>query len=98
MINGIYFGLRLGYNQILIYRIVKDIGIKCPECKENNIIERRSRKGKVFYGCAGYPKCKFAVWDRPVSKLCPKCNGIMVVGRKGMIKCNDKECGYEEEE
>src|SRR5215471_18269721 len=76
-----------------------DLGIKCPECKEGNLIERKSRRGKVFYGCDRYPECKFASWDRPVAGPCPDCNDPILVEkitkRAGRIRrCRKKECGY----
>ena len=48
------------------------LGEKCPECKEGNLIERKSRRGKVFYGCDRYPECKFASWDCLVAGPCPE--------------------------
>jgi DNA topoisomerase I len=76
-----------------------DLGIKCPECKEGNLKERRSRRGKIFYGCDRYPECKFASWDRPVAGPCPDCNDPILVEkvtkRAGRIRrCRQKECGY----
>lgn len=65
---------------------------KCPNCDEGNIIEKRSRKGKVFYGCNNYPKCKTAYWDEPIGEKCPNCNN-MLVKKKNIIKCS--ECDYE---
>ena len=76
-----------------------DLGIKCPECKEGNLVERKSRRGKVFYGCDRYPECKFALWDRPVAGPCPNCNDPILVEkvtkRAGRTRrCRQKECGY----
>jgi len=76
-----------------------DLGIKCPECKEGNLKERKSRRGKVFYGCDRYPECKFASWDRPVAGPCPNCNDPILVEkvtkRAGRVRrCRRKECGY----
>jgi len=76
-----------------------DLGIKCPDCKEGNLKERRSRRGKIFYGCDRYPDCKFALWDRPVEGPCPKCGEPILVEkitkRAGRIRrCRKKECGY----
>ncbi len=59
--------------------IVKFAGVKCPECKGGQLIERRTRKGaRVFYGCNKFPKCKFALWNKPVDKKCKKCKSIMI--------------------
>jgi DNA topoisomerase-1 len=76
-----------------------DLGIKCPECKEGNLLERKSRRGKIFYGCDRYPECKFASWDRPVNGPCPNCKDPILVEkmtkRAGRIqRCRHKECGY----
>jgi DNA topoisomerase-1 len=76
-----------------------DLGIKCPECKEGNLKERKSRRGKVFYGCDRYPECKFASWDRPVQGPCPDCKDPILVEkmtkRAGRTRrCRNKDCGY----
>ena len=65
---------------------------ECPNC-EGNIIEKKSRKGKVFYGCNNYPKCKTAYWDMPVGRSCPQCSE-MLVNKKDKIVCSS--CDYEE--
>lgn len=65
--------------------------MKCPEC-EGNIIERKTKKGKIFYGCSNYPKCKFASWDKPILDKCPDC-GSTLVEHKDKIKC--MKCEYE---
>ena len=76
-----------------------DLGIKCPECKEGNIKERKSRWGKIFYGCDKYPGCKFASWDKPMPTPCPDCDSPILVEkvtkRAGRThRCYRKECGY----
>jgi DNA topoisomerase-1 len=76
-----------------------DLGVKCPECKEGNIKERKSRWGKVFYGCDKYPACKFATWDKPMLTPCPNCDSPILVEkvtkRAGRThRCYKKECGY----
>jgi DNA topoisomerase-1 len=76
-------------------------GIKCP-VDGGDIVERRSRKGKVFWSCSNYPKCKFATWYKPVPRQCPKC-GALVLGEKRnktgelVLVCLNKECDYKEE-
>ncbi len=65
----------------------------CPNC-DGKIIEKKSRKGKVFYGCNNYPKCKTAYWDEPVGDKCPNCKG-MLVKKKDIIKCSS--CDYVKE-
>ncbi len=76
-----------------------DLGIKCPDCSEGNVKERKSRWGKMFYGCDRYPGCKFASWDKPVAGPCPECNDPILVEkvtkRAGRTRrCRKKECGY----
>ena len=66
---------------------------KCPKCG-GTIIERVSKKGKVFYGCNNYPKCKVATWDLPTGELCPECKSLLV-DNKGTIKCSN--CDYVKE-
>lgn len=61
--------------------IVKQIGVKCPSCGEGNIVERKSKKKRVFYGCDRYPDCEFVSWDKPIERKCPKC-GKMLVEKK----------------
>ena len=63
----------------------------CPNC-EGKIIEKKSRRGKVFYGCNNYPKCKTAYWDMPTGELCPEC-GNMLTSKKDIVKCSN--CDYE---
>ncbi|SJZ52653.1 DNA topoisomerase-1 [Pilibacter termitis] len=61
-----------------IKAIVKEIGVVCPTCHEGQIIERKSKKNRIFYGCSCYPKCEFTSWDKPVARNCPKCNHYLV--------------------
>ena len=62
--------------------------MQCPNCNEGVIVEKKTRKGKIFYGCNNFPKCKTATWERPTGDLCIKCGGMMVEGKDG-IKCNN---------
>ncbi|MFA5072488.1 MAG: type I DNA topoisomerase [Nitrospirota bacterium] len=76
-------------------------GAICPE-DGGKIVERRSRFGKVFYSCANYPDCKFAVWYKPVLRPCPQCNAPFLVEKYSKkngitIACYRKECGYKEQ-
>ena len=76
--------------------IVEEVGVECPECK-GDIIKRKSKKGRVFFGCSNYPDCNFMTWNKPVKEKCPDCNGLMVekTTKKEKVKmCIDKECGY----
>ena len=67
---------------------------KCPKCKEGDIVEKRTKKHKIFYACNRYPKCDFALWDKPTGKLCPKCKSPLVETKRKQIKCSNKECDY----
>ena len=78
--------------------ILNKIGVDCPKCDDGEIIERRSKKGRKFYGCTNYPKCDFVSWNKPIDKKCPECGNILVEkkSKKGnYIKCI--ECDYKEE-
>jgi len=65
----------------------------CPICKKGQIIEKKTRRNKIFYGCNNYPKCKTATWDEPINKLCPECNNLLVA-KNNQVKCSS--CTYEE--
>ncbi|MDT2677430.1 type I DNA topoisomerase [Enterococcus dongliensis] len=58
--------------------IVKEIGIECPVCHKGQVVERKSKKNRLFYGCSRYPDCDFTSWDKPVGRKCPKCDGYLV--------------------
>ncbi len=78
----------------------KSLGIACPSCKEGEIMEKKSRYGKIFYSCNRYPKCKYALWDQPFAEACPKCAFPIVVEkttkRFGTVrKCPQEECDYQ---
>lgn len=78
--------------------ILKKIGVKCPTCKEGNVVERKSKKRRVFYGCDRYPECDFVSWDKPVKKPCPTCESFLVEKRtKKESKLLCPSCKYEEE-
>jgi DNA topoisomerase-1 len=75
------------------------IGVKCPDCKEGDLVEKRARKGNTFYGCARYPKCKFTSAAKPIPEKCPDCGTEYLVERMRkdgpVIACPNKECDYE---
>src|SRR5579871_890501 len=79
----------------------KTIGMKCPECSEGEIIERRSKKGKTFFGCNRYPDCEFVAWNKPVAEKCPDCGGAYLVEKYlkagPILECPNKECKYKRE-
>jgi DNA topoisomerase-1 len=78
----------------------KSLDIDCPSCKEGEIMEKKSRYGKIFYSCNRYPKCKYALWDQPFEEPCPKCAFPLTVEkttkRNGTVrKCPQEECDYQ---
>lgn len=78
--------------------ILKKIGVKCPSCKKGEIVERKSKKNRLFYGCDTYPDCEFVSWDKPVGRNCPKCEQYLVekkTKKQVQIKCSN--CDYEED-
>jgi DNA topoisomerase-1 len=99
------FGRFLGCESYPACKSTKAIslGVKCPEkgC-EGSLTEKRTKKGKTFYGCTNYPTCTFASWDKPVHETCPNCDSPFLVEKysrgKGAYKaCPNKECGYKSE-
>jgi len=76
--------------------IIQGIGVLCPKCS-SEIVERKSKKGKKFYGCMRYPDCDFVSWDKPVQQLCPNCGHLLVEKRSRggdfKIICNNPDCG-----
>jgi DNA topoisomerase-1 len=62
------------------------------------LVEKRSKRRKIFYGCNRYPDCDFALWEKPNGESCPKCKHLLVFAAKGMIKCSNKECDYKKEQ
>jgi DNA topoisomerase I len=78
--------------------IVKEIGVTCPSCKEGQIIERKSKKKRLFYGCTKYPECEFISWDKPLPRECPKCEGLLVEKKlKKGVQVQCVTCDYKEE-
>lgn len=72
---------------------VKEI-MPCPICKTGMIVEKKTKKGKVFFGCNNYPKCKVATWDMPTGEVCPEC-GSLLTEKNHKVKCSNLECKYE---
>jgi DNA topoisomerase I len=78
--------------------IIKPIGVTCPTCKEGQVVERKSKTKRIFYGCDRYPECEYVSWDKPVARPCPKCESTLVEKKlkKGVqIQCT--ECDYKED-
>ncbi len=73
--------------------LLTKIGMTCPTCHEGDVVERRSKKGRTFYGCSRYPDCDFVTWNKPVETKCPRCGSHMEqVGKQGNLKC--PACGH----
>ncbi len=79
----------------------KTIGVKCPECSEGEVVERRSKRGKTFYGCNRYPDCDFVAWARPVPEKCPDCGNPYLVEKYlkagAFLQCPASGCKYKRE-
>ncbi|MEA1937206.1 MAG: type I DNA topoisomerase [Patescibacteria group bacterium] len=76
-----------------IKAIVKSTGVKCTQCGKGEIVEKKSKKGKIFFACDQYPKCKYALWSKPTGEKCPVCGGLMVFGKNETSVCGNKDCG-----
>ena len=76
----------------------KTIGVKCPQCSEGDISERRSKKGKTFFGCTRYPECDFVAWAKPVDEKCPECSSPYMVEKflkaGPVLQCPNGECKF----
>jgi len=75
----------------------KTTGVKCPQCEAGDIVERKSRRGRAFYGCSNYPDCDFTLWSRPLPERCPECGTPYLVARVTkrygrQVKCD--KCDY----
>jgi DNA topoisomerase-1 len=80
--------------------IVETTGINCPKCA-GELIVRKTKKGRKFYGCNKYPECNFVSWDEPIAEKCPECGSLMVkkYTKKGYeYKCTNEACGYKRAE
>jgi len=79
----------------------KDTEVQCPKCKKGNILQRKSRRGKIFYSCERYPDCDYAIWNEPLDEPCPKCKwpivSIKTTKKRGTEKvCPQKDCSFAE--
>ena len=79
----------------------KTIGVKCPDCTEGEVVERRSKRGKTFFGCNRYPDCEFVAWARPVPEKCPDCGGAYLIEKflksGNFLHCPATGCKYKRE-
>lgn len=81
-------------------RIIKSTGVKCPKCVDGEIVYKKSKYGKVFFGCNNYPKCDFVSWYEPVNEKCPQCGSILVkkiTKKSKKLECSNKECSFSKE-
>ena len=92
---GEFFGCT-GYPECkFIKNIEKKTGVTCPQCNKGDIVEKRSRRGRIFYSCNRYPECKFALWSKPTGEKCPESGDLLVYAAKGKVRCSSKECKFE---
>ena len=78
-------------------KYIRSTGVKCPKCGQGEIVEKKSKSGKVFFGCNKYPDCDFALWDEPTGEHCPDCGELLVkrVNKSGtIVMCSNRKCAY----
>ena len=78
-------------------RIVVTTGVKCPKCEDGEIIQRKSKYGKIFYGCNKYPKCDFVSWNEPVNEKCPECGSLLskkITKKESKLVCTNTSCSF----
>jgi DNA topoisomerase-1 len=79
----------------------KTIGVKCPNCSEGEVVERRSKRGKTFYGCNRYPDCDFVAWGKPIAEQCPECSNPYLIEKwlkaGPVAQCPNPECKFKKE-
>lgn len=96
------FGAFLGCSGYPECKNIKPIeqktGVKCPKCGKGDVIARKSKKGKMFYGCNRYPDCDFVMWNKPTGEMCPDCGQPLAFAAKGKIACSNKECKHIEDQ
>jgi DNA topoisomerase-1 len=73
----------------------KDTEIPCPECGKGTFLEKKSRRGKIFYSCSQYPKCKKALWNMPINKPCPQCGASFVTEKRTKRRGTEHVCASE---
>jgi len=76
----------------------KTVGVKCPNCTEGDVVERRSKRGKTFFGCSRYPDCDFVAWGKPLPEKCPECGGSYLIEKflkaGPVAQCPNAECKF----
>jgi len=77
----------------------KQVGVRCPQCGEGQIVEKRSKRGKLFYGCDRYPECDFVSWNKPVAEQCPECGSPYLLEKRSkaglVLACPNDACKYQ---
>ncbi len=73
------------------------IGVTCPTCAVGDVVERRSSKGRVFFGCSRYPECDFVIWSKPTGERCPRCNQLLILAGRGGSEIRCSSCDYRRE-
>ncbi|HBS92390.1 MAG TPA: type I DNA topoisomerase [Firmicutes bacterium] len=73
--------------------LLNKINVPCPKCG-GEIVQRRSKKGRSFYGCENYPNCDFVSWKRPVEEKCPRCQSLLVIENKNVLACSNPDCEF----
>jgi len=69
-------------------------GVHCPACTDGEIVQKRTKKKRIFYACDQYPKCKFALWQKPTGEKCPECGALLMEDLKKKVRCSSKLCDY----
>ena len=78
-------------------KYIRSTGVKCPKCGEGVIIEKKSKYGKIFFGCNRYPECSYALWDEPSGNTCPECGELLVKKntKNGLFEvCSSRTCSF----
>ncbi len=78
-----------------IKKIEKSTGVLCPQCNQGEIVEKTSRRGRLFYACNQYPHCKNAFANKPTGHQCPQCGSLLVSGAQNTVRCSDKQCQFQ---
>lgn len=74
--------------------LVVETSATCPKCG-GKVIQKKSKRGYVFFGCENYPECNFMTWDKPTDEKCPKCGKSLFKRKGGLLVCLDEACGFE---
>ena len=78
-------------------KYIRSTGVKCPKCGQGEIVEKKSKSGKIFFGCNKYPDCDYALWDEPTGEACPECGELIVkrITKNGTVEsCSNRKCSY----